>query len=142
MTITFTVPGVPKTKGRPRAFFNKHTGRVATHTPKETQAAEADFVLLASQARPPAPLEGALELTVRFVMPVPGSGPKAFRARALAELEAHPKRPDADNLLKLVMDAMNGVFWKDDSQVAGIHVLKVYGEVPRTEVRLTSISVG
>lgn len=39
----------------------------------------------------------------------------------------HKKRPDVDNLAKLVLDAGNGVLYEDDSQVCDLHIQKVYG---------------
>ena len=46
------------------------------------------------------------------------------------------KRPDVDNLLKLVCDALNGVAWKDDSDIASTFAVKGYSEVPRTEIEI------
>ena len=44
------------------------------------------------------------------------------------------KRPDIDNYAKLVLDALSGVFYKDDSQVTALVVTKVYDQNPRTVV--------
>jgi len=41
--------------------------------------------------------------------------------------ERHIYKPDADNLAKFVMDALNGTYYHDDSQVYSLSVLKQYG---------------
>jgi Holliday junction resolvase RusA-like endonuclease len=49
-------------------------------------------------------------------------------------LEKPIKKPDASNVLKSVEDAMNGVVYKDDSQIVNIHVSKVYSSVSGVDV--------
>lgn len=39
------------------------------------------------------------------------------------------KKPDSDNLDKLVMDSMNGVLYKDDAQVCILHCEKRYNDI-------------
>ena len=46
------------------------------------------------------------------------------------------KRPDADNMLKAVLDGCNGVVWKDDCQVVQLYATKVYGSTPMTTVKV------
>lgn len=38
----------------------------------------------------------------------------------------HTKKPDIDKLLRALLDAMTGIVWADDSQVAFVVVNKVY----------------
>lgn len=40
----------------------------------------------------------------------------------------HTSKPDADNLCKAVCDALNGIAWKDDSQVCDLRITKFIGE--------------
>ena len=35
-------------------------------------------------------------------------------------------KPDADNYAKLILDALNGVLWRDDAQVVRLFAEKVY----------------
>jgi Holliday junction resolvase RusA-like endonuclease len=44
------------------------------------------------------------------------------------------KKPDADNIGKLVLDALNGVAYKDDSQVFSIEVEKIWAEFDSVQV--------
>lgn len=68
-------------------------------------------------------------------MPIPKSWPKKRRADALAGRVAPTGKPDVDNLLKTV-DALNGVVWADDAQVADARVRKVFSEKPALNIRI------
>lgn len=50
----------------------------------------------------------------------------------------HVKRPDVDNLAKLVLDGMKDA-WHDDSQIADIHAVKLYGKEPRTVIHIRKL---
>jgi Holliday junction resolvase RusA-like endonuclease len=50
-------------------------------------------------------------------------------------------RPDLDNFIK-ILDALNGVFWVDDSQIIRIDATKQYGEPARTEIEIWDIQEG
>lgn len=112
----FSVPGVPKGKGRPR-----FTGRGRAYTPKATRDYERAVREAAlEQARimqflkyPP---KTALRVSVIAWFPVPVSWPK-WKREAAAAGDIYPTgKPDADNILK-VLDALNGVLWHDDAQI-------------------------
>lgn len=49
------------------------------------------------------------------------------------------KKPDIDNVVKAVLDALNGVAYRDDTQVVELHVRKSYSEKPRVEVSIEKI---
>jgi Holliday junction resolvase RusA-like endonuclease len=82
------------------------------------------------------PLDGALELVVDCVLPIPASWSKRKQEEARRGLLPHLSRPDVDNLGKLVMDAANGVLWRDDSQLVRVTFEKHYGPTPGTAVTL------
>jgi Holliday junction resolvase RusA-like endonuclease len=140
--ISFEVPGVAVAKGRGRAAVV--AGHAHVFTPAKTREAEQTFVARSLEFRPPYPLTGPILLSLTFILPIPKSAPK--KTRMLMESEAalghdqpHTKRPDLDNLVKLVKDACNGVFWMDDSQVYAIGARKLYGAIPRTIVRIEEV---
>lgn len=144
--ISFVVGGVPTPKGRPRARVVIIGGRPTAqfYTPAETRAAEQIFLTLAMPAKPKQPLTGPLRLDLLFVLPIPPSWPVRERARAAtgARWPSDRGTPDRDNLLKLVQDALNGVFWHDDSQICAGETRMIYGTDPRTEVRITQLIEG
>lgn len=52
------------------------------------------------------------------------------------------KKPDADNIAKIVLDALNGVAYTDDTQVVNLSVQKRYGEVAEVKVEITEVNNG
>lgn len=46
------------------------------------------------------------------------------------------KKPDCDNIAKVVLDALNGIAFPDDSQITCLLVVKRYAEKPRVELSL------
>ena len=77
---------------------------------------------------PTANYERAIEVELIFTLPRPKSLPK--------KVTHHIKKPDIDNLCKAVLDAMNGIIYKDDSQVWKLTASKCYGEDVGVEIEL------
>ncbi len=135
--IKFTVPGEPVAKGRPR--FSTRGGYARAYTPKKTRDAEQIIACEAVKACP-APLLGSLVLTINIYRSIPKSFTKAKTAEALAG-KLHPvTRPDLDNYIKIVLDALNGVAYHDDSSVVYIVAGKWYSDNPRMEIRIAEVS--
>lgn len=141
MIIKFVVPGSPQGKGRPRAF--RAGSGVRMFTPKKTEDYEA---LIAAQAREAMQgrdmITGPVLLEMRMLHPVPASWSKKKRAAALAGEVMPTVKCDADNCLKAVCDALNGVLWRDDVQVVNVALAKRYAEIPRVEVRVVPLMEG
>ena len=139
MKISFTVPGEPIAKARARVFFNKHLGRAMAYTPSKTASYENYIKLIASQEWPREPLTCPIVLTVRVYRSIPKSISK--KKVSLAELgHIRPTtKPDCDNYLKSIFDALNNMVFKDDSQIISAHVHKFYSAYPRTEIEVEGI---
>lgn len=135
-TLVFCVPGVPQAKGRPK--FARRGKFVQTYTPDKTVQAEQTLVARALAFRPEAPFACPLRVVAQFVMPIPESWSKKKRALADAGAMPHTAKPDLDNLVKLVKDALNGVFWLDDKQIFSFTASKYYGPVPETHIEITT----
>ncbi len=115
--IRFTVPGPLGSKGRPRF------GRGRTYTDAKTKAAEKVIALYAMAACGVPPLiAGPVVLSIYQAVEYPASWSKKERAAR----RYVTSRPDADNAIKLVCDALNGVLWVDDAQVAKIFFSRMY----------------
>jgi Holliday junction resolvase RusA-like endonuclease len=125
---TFTIPGVPVAKARARVVDGR------AYTPEKTRAAESEVQFYATASHVPLIESGPIWLALVFVFPWPKSWPKKRRP------QFHTVKPDASNLLKLVEDALNGICWRDDSQVCVVHADKRYGETPETVVRYGSLT--
>lgn len=106
------VKGVPEAQARPRM------GRGTVYSPKT-----AWWWAVCSQAQlkhPPKPMLGPLRLRAVFRFPRPKSVPAKVFWKAT--------RPDADNLIKAVMDAVmaSGRWFADDGQIVDVDAMKVY----------------
>lgn len=132
-TRVFTVAGAPEGKARPR--FRCINGHVQTYTPKGTVRYE-DKVTLAYRLsyHGAEPFGGAVILRIMAYYPIPQSWTKKRRELAAAGHLLPVVKPDMDNVMKAVMDALNGIAYKDDKQIVEAVVCKRYGEPPRLEV--------
>lgn len=123
--VTFKVEGNPV--GKQRARYAKRGNHVMAYTPEKTRTYESlikDAAIVAMGASEP--LESPVSLYLYIRVPIPTSATKK-RLEAISKGDEKPtKKPDASNVLKSVEDAMNGVVYKDDSQIVNIHVTKVY----------------
>ena len=130
-----TIDGVPVAKGRPRL------GRYGTYTPKKTQEYE-EYVKMCWLAKYGSikPSEQSLEVDIVFYLPIPKSVNKKKRAEMLDGKIKHTKKPDIDNLIKSVLDALNGLAYADDSQIIKVAAEKQYSEKPRTEIQISEVT--
>jgi Holliday junction resolvase RusA-like endonuclease len=125
--ITFFVAGIPKAS-QTGSVVRLPGGRAF---PTRRNTAWGDLVgLAAREFAPPRPLAGPLELELVYTFPRPkGVSP---RKRAMPDV-----RPDAENLLKHQLDALNGVLWEDDAQIVDLRVRKIYGPLPGLTLSLS-----
>lgn len=85
------------------------------------------------------PLEGPLTLNLQFELPIPKSYSKKKREQIYLGDVKHDKKPDLDNLVKFVTDCMNGLVYRDDSQIAAIYCTKNYSNHPKTRIVLEKL---
>jgi len=123
--VAFFVPGEPIAKARPRAAVIKRRAHI--YTPAKSAAYEKAVGLIAKRAmRGKKKLPGALGVEIEFLMPIPKSWPKARRLAALHGGVSHEGKPDIDNLVKSVVDGMNGIVFKDDASITRLVASKTY----------------
>ena len=138
MEVKFTILGEPMGKERPR--FRRVGKYVQTYTPAKTKNYETkvrdSYYQDNMKSRH---LTGAIEAEIHGIFPIPVSVSKKLRAKMESGEEPYTKKVDADNLAKIVLDALNGVAYEDDKQVTKLTVTKVYGIDPRVEVRLKEL---
>lgn len=126
-----------KIKGKARPRFNTKTGR--TFTPGDTVSYE-NWVRINYKDQFGEYLEGSIRARIIVYYKVPKSYPKK-RIQAIREgLEQPQKKPDADNIAKIILDSLNKIAFDDDSQVVELIVIKRYTEeVERVEFELEEI---
>jgi Holliday junction resolvase RusA-like endonuclease len=140
--VTVVLKGHPRGKGRPRSrVATSKAGKpfVAVYTDQETRTYEAMLRHAADQATRAAipgaafiwaPLDCALRVRVTAIFLPPASWSGRKRREAIAGIVRPTGKPDGDNLLKCVGDALNGVVWRDDSVVVEWVIRKFFGEQP------------
>lgn len=141
--ISFIVPGEPAGKGRHRASVV--AGHVHTYTPAATANYENLIKLCFMDALIEAgikwELNGEYAVTVIAYFSIPKSKPKTWKILAAEKVIRPTKKPDNDNILKSVCDALNGIAWRDDSHVADTRVRKVYTDrEPMVSVTIVDIT--
>lgn len=112
----FFVDGKPQGKARPR-FSRGHT-----YTPKTT--VEYEHKIAGAYTGGIYPCE-PLRVDITAFFGVPKSYTKKQR-EAIKNGDFPNKKPDADNIAKVVLDALNGVAYEDDKQVVELRVSKAY----------------
>ena len=138
MKILFTVPGEPQGKGRPR--FNGKSG--TTYTPQKTAEYE-QLVVLAYRSKcgnTKFPPHAALDMRIRAYFAIPASDSNKQRAQKTQGAIRPTKKPDWDNIGKIIADSLNGVAYRDDSQIVDAQVRKFFGSEPRVEVTIEDVT--
>ena len=132
-----TIDGEPRGKGRPRFTRSGHA-----YTPRETTEYEHKI---------------RVEWLCQFGLTRINTGPVAVEIRAFYKIPAHAstadrermmygelvpcKKPDIDNVIKIVLDALNGTAYTDDTQVVMVRASKHYGTEPRVEIEVRELQL-
>ena len=137
MSVTLTIPGPATGKGRPR--FNRTTGHAVT--PAKTRIAENRVYLAWQDAGSPRLPDGPVYMTVEIVMARPqGHWNSKGDLNAAGKRSCWPtKKPDLDNVAKLIADSLNGCAFRDDAQIVRSNCIKRWanpGEPEHTRVTL------
>lgn len=137
MQINFTVMGEPKGKGRPR--FCRNTGHAIT--PKDTVNYETLVKMEYTQAcgEQMFPDDAMLDMRIKAYYSIPKSASKKRHAAMLSGDIRPTKKPDMDNVIKIIADALNKIAYRDDTQIVDCQVRKFYSEKPRVEVMIQTI---
>lgn len=133
--IEIVLTGAPMGKQRV-----KRGGAGHAYTPERTVSFEGRLALAAQGVMAGRPLlTGPLALGLWSLWPIPKSATQKFRVAALSGVERPTKKPDIDNILKLI-DGFNGVVWADDAQIVSAEAHKVYSDRPMFVVRVWSVT--
>lgn len=136
MKVKFTIPGEPKGKGRPRVERNGNS--VHTRTPDSTVAYENLVKTVYYQQCRRAMFEKDIPLDVRITAyySIPESASKKKKA-LMESYKIRPlKKPDVDNVEKIILDSLNKIAYYDDAQVVDCMFRKFYSYQPRVVVTI------
>lgn len=134
MTHTFTVHGEPVGKGRPR--FSRAGKFVHTYTPEKTRDYEQRVAQLYRVTGGKSIGAQPVLLVINAFFAVPKSASKKAREAMLSGETPCMKKPDADNIIKCIADALNGVAYDDDKQITKVLFSKQYSDSPRVEITI------
>lgn len=134
--MTFIVLGEPMGKGRPK--FTHIGGFARAYTPEKTANYET-LVRLTYQQEIGTLYEGPVKMEINAFYGIPKAANKKLKAQMRAG-EVYPlKKPDADNVAKIICDALNGIAYHDDTQVVKLTINKFYGEIPQTNINIQNV---
>lgn len=160
--IKLIIPGEPKAQQRHKSAIRQRKGRRGI----EVKLANGTVVILFQKKdfyihnydpsaddkedirrmlrpfAPKVPLDEPLEVIIFLYFSRPkchyGTGRNAGKLKDSAPYWKESV-PDRDNLDKIILDALKGLFWKDDSRICAGPVIKQYSEIPRTEIYINKI---
>lgn len=139
--IKFTYHGEAVGKGRPRV--SRRGNYVHTYTPEKTRAFEDairfEFMASNCEQMPVYGREKTLKANILIGTSIPKSMPKYKQALCRCRMIAPTKKPDIDNILKSVFDALNGYAFADDVQIVKVIAEKVYADEPFVEVTIDEL---
>lgn len=120
--IELLIPAIPIAQPRPRAVNVQGRSMLVSNPAKHPVTAfKATCQLIARNEYQGPPLDGPISLTIVFILPRPKV--KIWKKQPMPR-ERHNKRPDLDNLVKSVVDALSGLLWRDDAQIYHVDASK------------------
>lgn len=133
MEYEFEVPGKITGKGRPRV----NTSTAIAYTPARTKEYEElikQYFII--KYRTIKPLEGRLSVTIKAHFSIPKNTSKLKTEEMLNNTISPVKKPDIDNIAKIVLDALNKIAFKDDNQITKLNVEKIYSEEEKISIKI------
>ncbi len=124
-------------KQRPRLFFAN--GKNIVYTPQKTKNYE-------KQVRE-AYLEKTnvffdekvpVEIEILAYYEIPKTLEKSARIEVIERAIKPLKKPDIDNIAKIVCDGLNGTAFHDDKQIFRLKIEKRYAKIPKIQVRISN----
>lgn len=161
-TIKLVIPGEPRAQQRHRSAIRPRRGYTGIkvempdgsietlyrkkdlfiHNYDPSYKDKADIIRMLQALAPEQPLDGPLrvDLYMYYLRPDKhyGTGRNAGKLKPSAPIWK-TTRPDRDNADKIILDALNKIFWTDDARVCAGEIIKQYSEVPRTEIYITPL---
>jgi Holliday junction resolvase RusA-like endonuclease len=119
--VSFSVPG--RVVGKARARVIRQHGHIYAFTPDKTRNSEAVVRHFANMAMRGLPMfDGPVEVFISMWM----NPPPSWSKKRLENTRWVTGKPDLDNCLKLISDALNGIVWRDDAQIARVSFVRRY----------------
>lgn len=136
MNIKLIIKGEPVGKGRPRFQRNGQP-----YTPEKTRRYE-NYVKMCyrvQNGKKRIAAGSAVMVSIRACLGIPKKASKKKRELMLESRIRPTKKPDADNIAKIILDALNGLAWEDDKQITGLLIIKEYSAEPQVIIEITEV---
>lgn len=131
-TVSLFVPGVPVPQPRPSVALRGTVPVAYYRDPKKKLKIWKTNIQVEAEVHPCWPKDVSLSLQLAFYMPRPKAD---FNAKGEVKDRApkwHTKKPDVDNLVKAVQDALEGILWENDSQISILVAKKLWDDTGNT----------
>lgn len=127
MSVIVEIPGEPTAWARARS-----AGKMRFTPQKQAVAMDVIRFEAMRQFKGRPPITGPIRLTADFIY----QWPRSWSAKKRQEPGAQYKtsRPDIDNCMKLLSDALNEILWADDALIVEAIIRKRYGTIPSTKI--------
>jgi Holliday junction resolvase RusA-like endonuclease len=104
-------------------------GKQITYTPKQTSEYEK-LIKASYMAVSRTFFEKDVPLEINIL---------AFFSGKYSDSSWMTKKPDADNIIKIILDGLNKVAFYDDAQVCKLYFEKRYAKIPRVEITIKNL---
>lgn len=131
------IEGKPEPQLRPRA--TRIGNSIRLYDPKTTTDYKNLVKWTAKQQWKQKPLECPLVVELDIYRQIPKSTSKKRRKLKNERVIRPVVKPDIDNYSKGILDSLNGIVYKDDSQVVSLIANKYYSDNPRVEIRVSKL---
>lgn len=141
MGIRFEVYGEPVGKGRPRFNFKRGRGYTRVYTPRKT--IEYENMIKRSYINAAGGIKfgdnAQLEIYINAYYGIAESKSKRVKEK-MRQGEIRPtKKPDIDNVVKSVLDGLNGIAYRDDTQIVSLTCKKIFADEAKIEVYISEV---
>lgn len=133
MIYEFEIPGKITGKGRPRVNTTTAIAYTPTKTKEYEELVKQYFMIKCRGANP---LEGRIAITIKAYFGIQKSTKKSQIEEMLKGDISPTKKPDIDNIAKIILDSLNKLAFKDDNQITKLSIEKIYSEEERVYVKV------
>lgn len=133
MIYEFEVPGKITGKGRPRVNTQTAIAYTPTKTREYEELVKQYFILKYRRINP---LEGRIKIQIKAYMGMAKNISKKQKEEMIKNTISPTKKPDIDNIAKVILDALNKLAFKDDNQITKLEIEKFYAEEEKVYVKI------
>ncbi len=133
MIYEFEIPGKITGKGRPRINTNTGIAYTPTKTRDYEELVQQYFLLKYPRIKP---FNNRVAITIIAFFSIPKTANKKEQEQMVNNTISPTKKPDIDNIAKIILDALNGIVFVDDNQVTKILVEKQFAKEEKVYVKI------